>query len=111
MVIENVILIYKGYLWYGKDRRTGRINAKPGTYTNEEVREDIFREYHSYIETHGHRECHIDLLRQCLEIEDKMNDYDLFVAGGLALKAAKGIEVVPKLEKPSEDVFHQVYRY
>ena len=102
---------YKGYLWYGKDRRTGRINAKPGTYTNEEVREDIFREYHSYIETHGHRECHIDLLRQCLEIEDKMNDYDLFVAGGLALKAAKGIEVVPKLEKPSEDVFHQVYRY
>ena len=102
---------YKGYLWYGKDRRTGRINSKPGTYTNEEVREDIFREYHSYIETHGHRECHIDLLRQCLEIEDKMNDYDLFVAGGLALKAAKGIEVVPKLEKPSEDVFHQVYRY
>ena len=102
---------YKGYLWYGKDRRTGRINSKPGTYANEEVREDIFREYHSYIETHGHRECHIDLLRQCLEIEDKMNDYDLFVAGGLALKAAKGIEVVPKLEKPSEDVFHQVYRY
>jgi len=103
---------YKGYLWYGKDRRTGRINVKPGTYTNEEVREDIFREYHTQIENHGQRECHQEMLRQCLEIEDKMNDYDLFVAGGLALKAAKNIEIIPQNNKSNDvDEFHKVYRY
>tara|TARA_R110000751_G_scaffold79121_1_gene159554 strand:+ start:6983 stop:9085 length:2103 start_codon:yes stop_codon:yes gene_type:complete len=104
---------YMGYLWYGRDKRTGKINIKPGTYTSEEVREDIFREYHNYIEIHGSRECHSEILRQCLEIEDKMNDYDLFVAGGLALLAAKGKQItsVDKNETESGDVFHRVFSY
>ncbi|MEE9337988.1 MAG: hypothetical protein V3U87_07915 [Methylococcaceae bacterium] len=103
---------YIGYLWYGKDKRTGKINPKPGTYTGDEVREDIFREYHTYIEMHGSRECHPEILRQCLDIGDKMNDYDLFVAGGLALLAAKGKQIINLNEQKEEPVhFHQTYNY
>lgn len=80
---------YAGYLYYGTDRKTGRINATPGVNTLPAVQDEIYREYHTYIERHCHRECHDDILRQCREIEDDMGPYDLFVTGGLCFLGAK----------------------
>lgn len=80
---------YGGYLYYQVDKKTGKYKKTPGIYTGTDAREEIFREYHSYIERHGYREVHDDLLRECLEIEDDMGDYDLFAAGGMALIGAK----------------------
>jgi len=48
---------YAGYLYYGVDRKTGRLKATPGTNTSAVTQDDIYREYHTYIERHGKREC------------------------------------------------------
>jgi hypothetical protein len=71
------------------DAYTGKVSRTPGAQTGEKLKEEIFREWQYYIEKHGRRERHIELLEQCKEIEDDMGDYDLFVAAGLALVAAK----------------------
>jgi len=80
---------YPGYLYYTIDPATGKQNLRPGIYTTGPVKEDIFTEYHSYIENHGSKEVHDKLLEQCLDIEDDMGPYDLFAAGGMALIGAK----------------------
>lgn len=80
---------YGGYLFYDVDKKTNKYKKTPGITTTQEVREDIFREYHTYIQNHGMREVHDELLRECLEIEDDMGDFDLFTAGGYALLGAR----------------------
>lgn len=85
---------YFGYLTHGTDRKTNKVNKTPGRSTLAGTIEEIFREYHSYIENHCERELHRDLLLQCKMIEDDMGDYDLFTAGGYALMAAKGVKFV-----------------
>lgn len=80
---------YSGYLFFPTDPHTGKVSRVPGAHTGEKLKEEIFREWQYYIEKHGRRERHTELLEQCKDIEDDMGDYDLFVAGGLALVAAK----------------------
>lgn len=80
---------YGGFLYYGVDRKTGLISKTPGFNTLTAVQDDIFREYHTYIQHHGMRECHDRILRQCRDIEQDMGPYDQFVSGGAALLAAK----------------------
>tara|TARA_R110000868_G_scaffold360225_1_gene622259 strand:- start:851 stop:2938 length:2088 start_codon:yes stop_codon:yes gene_type:complete len=80
---------YGGYLYFPIDPHTGKVSRQPGVNTGEKVKEEIFRELQYYIELHGGRERHVQLLEQCKDIEDDMGDYDLFVAAGLALIAAK----------------------
>jgi len=43
--------------------------------------------YHAYVENHGYRIQHHDLLQQLQEINHDMGDFDLFVAGGMCLIA------------------------
>jgi hypothetical protein len=93
---------YVHYLMFPIDSYTGKVSRTPGAQTGEKLREEIFREWQYYIEKHGRRERHTELLEQCKEIEDDMGDYDLFVAGGLALVAAKKSSVVAK-DTPAED--------
>jgi len=76
---------YQGYLHYVLDKKTGRYKKNPGYNTGATERESIFRAYQSFIENHGARCVHDDLLTQCLEIGEDMGDYDLFVAGGMCL--------------------------
>lgn len=90
---------FGGYLYYGVDRKTGLINKKPGVNTLEGVREDIYREWHAYIQNHGMRECHDRILTECKDIEDDMGPFDQFVSGGLALLAAKRLSFQQKTEE------------
>ena len=90
---------YVHYLMFPIDPHTNKISRTPGAQTGEKLREEIFREWQYYIEKHGRRERHIELLEQCKEIEDDMGDYDLFVAGGLALVASKRSSLVAREEK------------
>ncbi len=76
---------YQGYLHYVLDKKTGRYKKNPGYNTGTSERESIFRSYQAFIEKHGHRCVHDDLLTQLLEIGEDMGDYDLFVAGGMCL--------------------------
>jgi hypothetical protein len=82
---------YGGYLFYRKDPKTGYSLRTPGQTTTDKVKEAIFTEYHTYIEQHGRRELHTELLQECLDIENDMTDFDRFVAGGYALMGAKKV--------------------
>ena len=80
---------YNSYLYYVLDRTTGKYKKNPGYNTSETVRETIFRAFLQFIQNHGYRCVHHDLLEQLLEIGDDMGDYDLFVASGMALIASE----------------------
>lgn len=93
---------YEGYLAYAIDKKTNKYKVTPGLNTNEAVREEIFREFDSYITNHGMRENHDELLKECLQIESDMGDYDLFVACGYALMNVK--MPTPELEVHSSNL-------
>lgn len=103
---------YAHYLMFPIDPHTNKVSRQPGAHTGEKLREEIFREWQHYIERHARRECHTELLEQCKDIEDDMGDYDLFVAGGLALVASKRSSLVIKEEAANEfeDLF-PIYYY
>ena len=82
---------YGGYALYDLDLMTGRMKSLPGRYTTNDVLQEIFREYKDYIEFHGEREEHDDLLLQIKNIrgvEDATRN-DLFVAFGMCLLGSK----------------------
>jgi len=82
---------YGGYALYDIDMMTGKIKSLPGRYTTNDVLQEIFRDYKDYIENHGHREEHDDLLIQMKNIrgvEDATRN-DLFVAFGMSLLGSK----------------------
>ncbi len=86
---------YEGYLYHKYDIKSGRRDKEPGAYTVTKVQETIFGDYYNYIEEYGRYEIHDEVFRQCREIQDDMNPYDLFVAGGYALMAARADEFAP----------------
>lgn len=102
---------FSGYLYYGIDKKTNRINKTPGVNTLAAIQEEIYREYHTYIEKDGKRERHDDLLRECLRIEDDMGPYDLFVAGGMALLAAKQGVSIQEQARSRHDLSDYIQTY
>jgi len=81
---------YEGYLLNDLDAN-GKLAQAPGRYTTEADKEQIFTEYMNYIRLFGKNDNHIELLEECLEINDpsEMTNYDLFAAGGMALLGSK----------------------
>lgn len=81
---------YEGYLLNDIDAN-GKLVPAPGRYTGEADKEQIFTEYMNYIRMFGKNDNHLELLEECLEINDpsEMTNYDLFSAGGMALLGAK----------------------
>jgi len=82
---------YGGYALFDIDMMTGRMKSLPGRYTTNDVLQEIFREYKDYIELHGAKEEHDDLLLQMKNIrgvEDATRN-DLFVAFGMCLLGSK----------------------
>jgi len=98
---------YLGYLHYTTDKKTGRLNKQPGYNTQTGVKEAIFSAYQGYIENHGLRLVHDDLLEQLIAIDDDMGDYDLFTAGGMCLIATEdenNYNYEKKNEKSGDDI-------
>jgi hypothetical protein len=82
---------YGGYALFDIDLMTGKVKSLPGKYTTNDVLQEIFREYKDYIQNHGEREEHDDLLMQMKNIrgvEDATHN-DLFVAFGMCLLGSK----------------------
>ena len=80
---------YGAYLYYKFDPTTGKLSIQPGSHTGTKTKEELFADTQSYIEQHGHREQHDELLKQWKEVEEDLGDYDLMVAAGKALEAAR----------------------
>lgn len=101
---------YGGYLYYQTDLKTKRKSKTPGAHTSVNIQESIFGEFSNYIEQYGRYEYHTEILKQCLEIQDDMNPYDLFVASGYALLGAKRQEI-PKPDVVVAPSYHRKYKY
>jgi len=80
---------YAGFLLNKLSKTSNKMEKIPGEYASVGIIEEIFREYQHYIQRFGQNEMHIEILQQCLDISDDMNDFDLFAAGGYALLGAK----------------------
>jgi len=80
---------YSNYLYYKFDANTGKMSITPGSHTGAKSKEEIFSDTQSYIEHHGMRERHDELLLEWKEVEDDLGDYDLTVAAGKALEAVR----------------------
>lgn len=90
------------YLFYDVDEFTGDEKKKPGAHTNATIINTIFNAWAQHIDQNGMREVHPVLLQQCLEIDDKMSDYDAFTAGGYALMQSAATN---RIEIEVEDTF------
>lgn len=95
-VLWNYILNrgFGGYLKYEVDPNTNIIKEKPGIFTsggNSAAKDEIFAEVRSYIENHIHKEWHLRILQQFIEIKgkDDMTSKDLFAAAGINLIGAR----------------------
>ena len=73
--------------------KDGKKNKTPGLNTNDKTKDLMFRDLEHYIEVHGHRERHDELLQCWLDVEvDNLKPHDLFVASGYAKVGASMIE-------------------
>lgn len=80
---------YGGFLLYpkGSDFRWSRV---PGANTNDKTKDNIFTEVDNYIDHHGQREVHTEILEACRDVDyNDLQPADLFVAAGYALLGAK----------------------
>lgn len=76
---------YDGYLYYDRIIRGGKIymSETPGfTTTGGAMKQNLFTSGSNYLEVHGHREVHIEILRDMFDIRgiDEMTDYDRLTA-------------------------------
>ncbi len=76
---------YERFLVHWSER--GKYDTIAGKDTTVKLKQRIFNEYRTYIQRHGMRERHSDLLEEIRDIKDidDMTNYDLFAAGGFAL--------------------------
>jgi hypothetical protein len=98
---------YAGYLKYDVDIKTGKQKVTPGFNSEGGSKQDLFNGLRDYLQRHGKRERHGDLLNECKEIKsiEEMTDYDLLTAAGGALLGAKAYLVtVKKPEAPKQDI-------
>lgn len=101
---------YEEYLYYKTDIRTGKKTKTPGSYTNTTMQETIFGEFQYYISMYGKYEVHDEIFRQCRDIQDDMNPFDLFVAAGHALLGARREEKMPETNTTTLP-YHRKFKY
>ncbi len=85
---------YGGYLLYDTNPATNEPVPTAGfntSGTGSTSKQMLFSQWITYIDKHGYREVHIELLEECRDIKgtDELTKFDLFVAGGGCLLGTK----------------------
>jgi hypothetical protein len=82
---------YGGFLQYETDMSTGKIKDKPGAYTTDDVKGELFSETKDYINFASGIDEHASYLKECKNIRGKeeLTKYDLFAAAGYCLLGSK----------------------
>jgi len=80
-----------GYLKFEQDLTTGKLNDKPGFYSQGASKDELFAEIKDYITFRGHKEKHLSFLEECRNIrsKDEMTKYDRLTAHGAALLGSR----------------------
>lgn len=112
----NVPLIWdhfirRGYYGYLKFERLplGGYKKTPGFYAKGANQQKLFQKHQEFIETHGMREQHIEILEEQKSIKslDDLKNHDLFVAVGGAMLGAEsdyGRKIVMLNDDSAEDI-------
>lgn len=95
---------YGGYLYYKFDIKKGKYEDEAGTNAVAKVNQDIFFRTQTYIEQHGRREKHDELLQEWKDLEDDLGDFDLAAAAGHALCAAGESDIYEDTEEDTFDI-------
>jgi hypothetical protein len=79
------------YLKFEQDLMTGKLNDKPGFYSQGASKDELFTEIKDYITFRGHEENHLSFLEECRNIraKDEMHKYDRLTAHGAALLGSR----------------------
>lgn len=82
---------FGGYLQYDTDMSTGKVKDKPGAYTTDAVKGELFSETKDYINFTSRIDEHASYLKECKNIRGKeeMTKFDLFAAAGYCFLGSK----------------------
>jgi hypothetical protein len=82
---------YGGFFIFDLDTVTGKPKPMPGVYTTPGVLQEMMVDAKDYIEFHGHKENHDDLLLEFKNLKgiEDFTHKDLHVAFGMARKGSK----------------------
>jgi hypothetical protein len=91
-----------GYLLYDIDILTGKRVDKPGFFSLEKSKDDLFRELKKYIDHRGHAEDFPPFLQECKDIRgpEQMKLFDRLTAHGGALLGYKQLQILQTASQP-----------
>lgn len=97
---------YAGYLLYDIDPVTGKTKNRPGFFSLESSKNDLFRLSKDYIDYRIHKENFASYLTELAEIPgpERMRDYDRFTAHAGCLLGIRALRVLPRPESNNLDV-------
>jgi hypothetical protein len=95
---------YDGYLLYDIDPATGKQKDRPGCYTLEKSKEQMWSFFQNYIEFRSHKENHASILIEISKLKtfEDLNKLDLAAASGCAGLGSQGIGI--KMLESVDDV-------
>jgi hypothetical protein len=91
-----------GYLLYDVDILTGKQSDKPGFFSLEKSKDDLFRELKKYIDYRGHDEDFPPFLQECKDIRgpEQMKLFDRLTAHGGALLGYNQLKILQTASQP-----------
>jgi len=93
-----------GYLLYDTDPLTGKRSEKPGFFSLEKSKSDLFSELKKYIDYRGHAEDFASFLQECKDIRgpEQMKLYDRLTAHGGALLGYRQLKIMQVASQPQQ---------
>ena len=86
---------YDGYLLFDIDPATGKQKERPGCYTLEKSKEQMWQWFQNYIEFRAHKEKHASILKEISQLKTfpDLNKLDLAAASGCAGLGSQGMGI------------------
>jgi len=93
-----------GYLLYDTDILTGKRSEKPGFFSLEKSKDNLFSELKQYIDNRCHAEDFSSFLQECKEIRgpEQMKLYDRLTAHGGALLGYRQLQIMLTAHQPQQ---------
>ena len=101
---------FGGYLLYEYDNLRQEYKVNPGFFSSPGTKESLFSEVKTHIKENGHRQEHVDILKEMRDIQSiqEMTKYDLFTAAGGCLLGRKEIlKITGKLYQDGKSVYEE----
>jgi len=97
---------YAGYLLYDIDATTGKRKSKPGFFSLEASKNELFSQTKEYIRYRGHKEKFSSYLQECRDIRgvEDMKNYDRLTAHGGCLLGLRALRAMTPMNNEGVDL-------